>query len=304
MAAIKNWIEAFRLRTLPLAFSSIGMGSLLAYKNNTLNATITIFAFLTTLCLQILSNLSNDYGDSIHGADSEKREGPQRMVQKGVISLGAMRRAMYIAAFFSLITGCCLLYFAWEVIGTKSMAVFFGLGIASIVAAIKYTAGDNPYGYIGLGDLFVFLFFGLLGVVGTYYIQSNTLDLNVFVYGIVYGLLSTAVLNVNNLRDILSDEQVGKYSIPVRLGFKNGKWYHLLLIGIALFLSSYESWIHLKISIVWVAFLAYPLFIYHLIKVFQIETPKLLDPYLKQLALSILFYTITIGIAFYLNQSF
>jgi 1,4-dihydroxy-2-naphthoate octaprenyltransferase len=297
MASLSNWIQAFRLRTLPLAFSSIGMGALLAYQQQVFNGPITILAFLTTLCLQILSNLSNDYGDSIHGADSDQREGPQRMVQKGVISLMAMKRAMYIASAASLLTGCTLLYFTWEVIGTFQLLLFFLLGITCIAAAIKYTAGNNPYGYLGLGDLFVFIFFGLAGVLGTYFIQANEIHTEIVLYGIIYGLLSTAVLNVNNLRDISSDALVGKQSIPVRIGFFYGKLYHLGLIGIAMVMGTYLSYFSFKGPFWNIALLAYPLFIYHLIQVFRTENPKLLD-------LSILFYTITIGITFYLNQAF
>jgi 1,4-dihydroxy-2-naphthoate polyprenyltransferase len=217
-------LHAIRLRTLPLALSSILMGSILAAYGNNFRWPVFILAALTTIFLQVLSNLSNDYGDSIHGADSEERKGPVRAVQSGMISLSEMKTAMILLTGFSLLSGLTLLYFSFQ--DWQLFALFLGFGIMAIWAAITYTSGDKPYGYVGLGDISVFLFFGLLGVVGTYFLHSLDITLTVFWPAISLGCFSTAVLNINNIRDIESDKKAGKKSIPVRIGRKKAIHYN------------------------------------------------------------------------------
>ncbi|WP_291785670.1 1,4-dihydroxy-2-naphthoate octaprenyltransferase, partial [Cecembia sp.] len=201
------WMHAIRLRTLPLALSCIFMGSFLAAYTGHLRWEVLILAALTTVFLQILSNLANDYGDSVHGADSVERKGPIRAVQSGLISLKEMKRAMFILAGLSLLTGLVLLYVAVQNWVTFSLFLF--LGLLAIWAAISYTSGKNPYGYVGLGDLSVFLFFGLLGVAGTYFLHSLSLSWSILWPAFSLGCFSTAVLNINNIRDIESDQKAG-----------------------------------------------------------------------------------------------
>lgn len=228
---MKNWIEAFRLRTLPLALSSIGMGSFLAAKNGMYRWEVFALCALTTIFLQILSNLANDYGDTQNGADNVERQGPTRTVQTGAITSKAMLRAIIIFVILSLVSGISLLLISlgWEAL--QKVALFFGLGILCIIAAIKYTAGQNPYGYAGLGDISVFTFFGLVGVLGTYYLHGQDFSSDLILPAISCGMFSVAVLNVNNIRDIESDEVAGKKSIPVRLGPKKARIYHWMILG-------------------------------------------------------------------------
>jgi len=293
---VKAWISAFRPRTLPLALSCIGMGGFMAAANDVFNGTIVGLCVLTTLFLQILSNLANDYGDSKHGADSEHREGPMRAVQAGHIKAEHMKKGMIVFSLLSLISGLALLWVAFGSEGMLLALLFLGLGLASIWAAINYTAGSNPYGYAGLGDVFVFIFFGLVGVLGTYFLQAQTMETIVILPAMVCGFFATAVLNVNNIRDINSDVLAGKYSIPVRLGPKRARIYHLFLLtagtlsAFAYVALSFYSWWQLLFI------LALPLVIVNGVNVWRKQTSKELDPYLKQMAITTLLFVLLFGI--------
>lgn len=289
------WIEAARPRTLPLALASIFLGSFLAAYNNEFNWWVLALASLTTVFLQVLSNLANDYGDSIHGADSAEREGPSRSVQAGLISASAMRKAMILFGALSFLSGILLLWIALE-FRWQELLFFLGLGILAIVAAITYTSGSRPYGYAGLGDISVFIFFGLVGVLGTYYLHANTFYPDLLLPAASCGLFATAVLNVNNIRDIRSDKIAGKYSIPVRLGRERAVYYHWALLGLGLLASIlfvlrnyYSPW-------QWLFLLSTPLLFINARAVKQKETAAALDPYLKQMALATLAYVLTFGI--------
>ncbi|WP_456460536.1 1,4-dihydroxy-2-naphthoate polyprenyltransferase [Reichenbachiella sp.] len=291
----KHWLSAFRLRTLPLALSSIFMGNFLAKWQGAFDWGILGLAASTTIFLQILSNLANDYGDSIHGADSEDRKGPSRAVQTGAISKGQMKTAIIVFAGLSLTSGISLLAMAfadqWMLI-----TVFLVLGLLAIYAAITYTAGSNPYGYRGLGDISVLIFFGLVGVFGSYFLQAKTLDWNVMLPALSCGLLATGVLNVNNIRDIESDEKAGKISIPVRIGRDKAVVYHFVLLGLAML--SGVAFIMLNAS-GWTSYLfvlAFPLIIKNGVAVKTKTSAAALDPYLKQLALSTLLYVLLFGV--------
>ncbi|MDX5348668.1 MAG: 1,4-dihydroxy-2-naphthoate polyprenyltransferase, partial [Hymenobacteraceae bacterium] len=228
---VKAWVSAFRLRTLPLAFSCIGMGAFMAAAAGKFDGAVVGLCALTTLFLQILSNLANDYGDTKHGADSHHREGPKRAVQAGHISAAQMKAGMIVFALLSLASGILLLWLALGEKGLYLFLLFLGLGLASIWAAINYTAGSKPYGYAGLGDIFVFVFFGWVGVMGTYFLQTQTFDAVVLLPATACGFFATAVLNVNNIRDIYSDELAGKRSLPVRLGPVKARVYHWFLLA-------------------------------------------------------------------------
>ena len=291
---MKKWLSAFRLRTLPLALSSIGMGSFLAAAAGKFSWLIFTLCALTTIFLQILSNLANDYGDTMNGADSDHREGPQRAVQSGAISLVAMKVAIAIFIILSLISGVSLLYVSFG-LNKQDFLFFFGLGLLAILAAVAYTAGRKPYGYMGLGDLSVLLFFGLVGVMGSYYLYTNTISLDLFLPALSCGLFSVAVLNVNNIRDIESDKKAGKYSIPVRIGREAAVKYHiaLILIGVlasfAYSLINYHSWFQFAFIIV------LPMFSINIKAVKNKSSAKELDPYLKQMALSTLIFILFFG---------
>jgi len=291
---IKPWISAFRLRTLPLAIAGIGMGGFLAASVGGFQLEIFLLTILTAVLLQILSNVANDYGDSINGADNEERVGPSRAVQDGLISSVAMKRAMIIFIVLSLISGVTLLYlaFGWSM---RAFIVFFALGLLSVLAAIAYTVGKKPYGYIGLGDISVLIFFGLVGVVGSFYLQTEILSWQYFLPALSCGLFSIAVLNVNNIRDIESDKIAGKYSIPVRIGRKKAVKYHWFLL-ITGFLAAVVYTILNFESINQLLFLAVvPMLFKNGIAVSEKPSSEL-DPYLKQMAMTTLFFVLSFGV--------
>lgn len=229
--ALGDWIKAARPRTLPLAVSSVGLGGLLAYQADLLNLPILVWTFITTLLLQVLSNFANDYGDTVNGADSAAvdRKGPSRAVQSGAISASQMRNAVTITSGLAFLSGLYLLYQAF---GTNwsLWLPFLGLGILAIIGAITYTMGKRPYGYAGLGDLAVFLFFGFLGVCGSFYLHAGFIS-HESVHGAIFiGAYSVLVLNLNNIRDIESDKKAGKMSIPVRIGLGPAMIYHAIIL--------------------------------------------------------------------------
>ena len=294
-SAWEAWIAASRPRTLPLALASIFLGSFLAAFYSSFNWLVLVLASLTTIFLQILSNLANDYGDSIHGADSVEREGPQRSVQAGYITASAMRQGVILFSVLSFVSGITLLVVSLE-FHWQELVFFLVLGILAIIAAITYTSGKRPYGYAGLGDISVFLFFGLVGVLGTYYLHTADLDWLLILPAVSCGLFATAVLNVNNIRDIRSDKIAGKLSIPVRIGRPAAVRYHwaLLLVGllasVAFVLAEYHSpW-------QWLFLLSVPLLFRNARAVKVKETASALDPYLKQMAMATLVYVLTFGL--------
>lgn len=292
---IKHWLQAFRLRTLPLALSSIFMGNFLAKWQGAFDGAILGLAVATTIFLQILSNLANDYGDSIHGADSADREGPSRAVQTGAISKAQMKMAMIVFSVLSLVSGLLLLATAF-VENWILIFVFLVIGIAAIYAAITYTAGSNPYGYRGLGDISVLIFFGLVGVFGSYYLQTKTLNWEILLPALSCGLLATGVLNVNNIRDIDSDQKAGKISIPVRIGRDNAVVYHFVLLGLAMLSALVFVWLNTSDWTSYLFVLSFPLVIKNALAVKNKTTAAALDPYLKQLALSTLLFVILFGV--------
>lgn len=288
-------MQAVRLRTLPLALASIAMGSFLAADEGLFKVSIFILAAVTTIFLQILSNLANDYGDSLHGADSIDRKGPKRSVQSGNISARSMKIAISITAILSLSSGTLLLLTAIENLDA-SFFIFFLLGIAAVLAAMGYTMGKNPYGYTGLGDLFVLLFFGLLGVLGTCFLYSGYLNAYHILPALTSGLFATAVLNVNNIRDIESDNLAGKRSVPVRIGRQKAVIYHWLLLGTGFGLAVIYVIIEYDSPFQFLFIISLPLFIQNGLEVQNKSTASELDPSLKKMAISSLIFTLLFGV--------
>ncbi|MCU0416259.1 MAG: 1,4-dihydroxy-2-naphthoate polyprenyltransferase [Cytophagaceae bacterium] len=298
---ISDWIQAFRLRTLPLSLSTIGMGGVLAAYYNAFHWNVFLACCSTTLFLQILSNIANDYGDSVHGADRPERVGPTRAVQSGRIHSNDMKRAMGLFALLSFVSGIYLLFLLIQLLSLTTLGIFLLLGIAAIFAAIRYTAGDSPYGYKGLGDIFVFLFFGWVAVMGTFFLQVGHVEAMVWLPASTMGFFSTGVLNVNNLRDIESDPLAGKKTIPVRIGWIAGKWYQTFLIFAGWACAGIYWILTVNSPIQIVSWLSLPLFIRHLILIWKQDQPKGLDPYLKQLAMSTLFFVLSFGLGILLG---
>lgn len=272
------------------------MGSFLAAYYSSFSWTIFFWSALTTVLLQILSNLANDYGDSIHGADSTSRKGPSRAVQSGKISPQKMRIAIGLFILLSFCSGLYLLYISGVLQKTGAFIFFLILGISAIVAAIKYTAGKNPYGYAGLGDAAVLIFFGWLGVAGTFYLYTQELDWSIFLPATATGLFATAVLNINNIRDIDSDKTAGKMSIPVRLGNNKARIYHIFLLAFGVLFTILFTLLHFCSPFQFLFLIALPLIILNGYKILTIKENHKLDPYLKQMALSTLAWVITFGV--------
>ena len=286
MARLKTWISAFRLRTLPLSISGAVVGSSYAYFLGFFDMLIFVLIVLTTLSFQILSNLANDYGDGIKGTDNNSRIGPERALQSGAISPKQMKSAIIVNAILSTILALLLIYVAFGVSQLFSSLIFIVLGALSIYAAIAYTVGKSAYGYRALGDLMVFLFFGWLSVMGTYFLFAKDLNSMLLIPASAIGCLSAAVLNLNNMRDLETDLKSNKITLAGYLGKKWSKIYHFALILSAILLMlifqysiSYSKIMYLS----WIAFI--PL-ILHLKVVFFVKNPKDFDPHLKLVALS------------------
>ncbi|AIR05297.1 1,4-dihydroxy-2-naphthoate octaprenyltransferase [Cedecea neteri] len=274
------WLESLRPRTLPLAFASIVCGSALAYWQGVFDPAVALLALLTAGLLQILSNLANDYGDAVKGSDKEDRIGPLRGMQKGMITQAQMKRALVITVVLICLSGLSLVALACH-----TFADFMGfllLGVLSIVAAITYTVGTRPYGYMGLGDISVLVFFGWISVAGTWYLQAHSLAPLVILPATACGLLATAVLNINNLRDIDSDRENGKSTLAVRLGPVIARRYHAgLLIGSLVCLALFNL-IWLKSLWGWLFVLAAPLLLKQAAYVVREQSPVAMRPMLER----------------------
>jgi 1,4-dihydroxy-2-naphthoate octaprenyltransferase len=300
MIKVKAWLSAFRLRTLPLSISGIIAGSFLAMHHGYWNAAIFSLAMLTTLIFQILSNLANDLGDTLKGADNEQRVGPTRSVQSGAISIREMKNAVGLFAAFGLLASGSLIFTAIESMPTPILWTYSILAILCIVAAITYTLGKKAYGYLGLGDVFVFLFFGAVSVLGVYGLYTYTIVTSGLYLMTVFGALSVAVLNLNNMRDCENDAQVGKRTLVVKIGFHRAKYYHLTLFLLALIATVLFSWSEGN-ALFLLLLLPFIIFTKHLIKVWNTTIPSEFDPELKKVALStflvaLIFMTIVISL--------
>lgn len=259
--SLRIWVDAARPKTLPLALVSILTGSVLAFSVGSWSWPVTVLALLTATLLQILSNLANDYGDALKGTDNEQRLGPMRAIQSGAVSLADMKQAMIINVLLTIVSGLALVFYALD--SAQSIAAFLALGVLAILAAIAYTVGNKPYGYVGLGDVSVFIFFGLLGVSGSYFLHTGQIEWRLLLPSLGCGLLAVSVLNINNMRDIENDALCGKRTVVVRLGQQRAKIYHLLLLVGAL--CAFASYLLLQDRSAW---LSVP-FLFSLIVLFE-----------------------------------
>lgn len=287
MSKIKAWLYAFRLRTLPLAFSSIITGSAIAFihSQNAFGWKVLLLCLLTTLLLQILSNLANDYGDSEKGTDNDERIGPVRAVQAGMLSFSEIKTGIIVAVVLCLVFGSMLVKEATRGLDVRYGLFFFALGLAAITAAIKYTVGKNAYGYLGLGDVFVFLFFGIVGVCGSYYLLAHRFHYSVLLPGFTIGAFASGVLNLNNMRDRDSDAKAGKNSLVVKIGIVAAKKYHKALIVLGFVASIVFVFLNFTSTMQFLFIITVPLFRKHMALVSKIEDAREFDPLLKQLAI-------------------
>jgi 1,4-dihydroxy-2-naphthoate octaprenyltransferase len=301
MASVKSWIKAARLRTLPLAMSGILMGASLSFLDGGFNSTVTILAIITALFIQIFSNFANDYGDSQKGTDNHHRVGPRRTVQSGEITPDQMKTGMIILIVLSLFFGIWLVLAGTKGLHLTTFLLFLAFGIVALIAAYRYTAGSNPYGYAGFGDVAVFLFFGILPVAGTYFLNAHQIKADMFLPALSIGLFSTGVLNLNNMRDIENDRNSGKHTVVVRLGNSRSKIYHNLLISIGMLTAIGYTALNAKSIAQWIFLFAFPLFIRDLIQVNRTTEPRNFDPFLKKLSLTTLLFTVLFGLGIILS---
>mgnify|MGYP005989621559 FL=1 len=294
---VKNYIQAARLRTLPLSVSGIIVGSFLAASQGFFNWIISLLAIFTTIGFQVLSNFANDYGDGIKGTD-DNRTGEKRLVASGAISPKQMKSAMIITTIITLIIALLLIYVAFGKDNFGYSILFFFLGVASISAAIKYTVGNSAYGYSGFGDVFVFVFFGLLSVVGSYFLFTKEINFTIFLPAFSIGLLSTAVLNLNNMRDRVNDKKANKNTLVVKIGAEFAKYYHYYLIISSFLFALLYVVIKFENPFQFLFVIAYLPLIKHLFFVIKNKDEAALDSELKKVALS----TFLFGILFGLGQ--
>lgn len=284
MSKSKAWISAFRLRTLPLSLSGIILGSGIAAYNGFWNGGIFTFSMITTVLFQVLSNLANDLGDAQKGTDNEHRVGPARAVQSGKITSGEMKGAVLLFSILSAVSAGWLILIGTQHMPVQILYAYIVLAIFCILAAITYTVGKKAYGYHGLGDVMVFIFFGLVSVLGVYSLYSKTFDWLNVLPAIAIGLLSTAVLNLNNMRDIVNDRNSGKITLAVRMGSNFSKLYHSFLI-MGSFVSMVYFLVEIKEELAFLGLLPFLMLFLHVRKVMSTRDPKDFDPELKKVAL-------------------
>lgn len=307
MASIKTWIKAARLRTLPLSLSGIIVGSFIAYHDGIFQLNVLLLALLTTLGFQVLSNFANDLGDAQKGADNEGRIGPERAIQSGEVSISEMKIAVYVLSVASFVFAALLIGVSAQGKDASFWYFYLFLALACIAAAIAYTVGKKAYGYHGLGDVFVFIFFGVVSVVGVYHLYPSSFSITSFEWKLLLpattiGALSMAVLNLNNMRDRQNDVLVGKNTLAVKLGKEKAKQYHAILIVVAILsmfiyvINFQSSWYFLLLIV--------PSFILikHLVAVFKTSEEKGFDPFLKTVSLTTFLISILFVISTILNH--
>ncbi len=297
MQKIAAWFNAARLRTLPLSLSGILVGTGLASFYEKKDLSIFILALLTTVGFQVTSNFANDYGDGVKGTDNEDRIGPKRAFQSGLLSRKELKIGILIAVLISTVFALSALFLAFGTNDIEYFTLFVVLASLSIWAAIKYTVGKSAYGYKGLGDIFVFLFFGLLAVLGSLFLYTKFITAFAWLPAITVGALSTGVLNLNNLRDVVSDKKANKNTVIVKMGFENGKKYHYVLLIVSFLAMLAFIVFNFKYWYQFIPLLAFIPIAVHFRTVVKTEKPVLLDPELKKLALS----TFLMSILFYIT---
>ena len=300
MKQLKVWLKAVRLRTLPLSVSGILIGNSLCFQHTEFSVTLFVLMLFTAISFQIISNFANDYGDGVKGTDNENRLGPKRVLQQGLLSREILKKGIVIISLISLLLAFVLIFLAFGFNSWNYILIFIGLSFASVWAAIFYTVGNKAYGYYGFGDLFVFLFFGGVSVLGAYFVQLKTFSYPAILLSLVVGFLSVGVLNLNNMRDIDNDAFVGKRTLVVIMGAAIAKKYHLflLIVSVSILVYVFSS---VSIRFFWIPYLAIIPLIVHFISVLKNSEPKFFDPELKKLSLSIFFLSILIFFSFYLG---
>ena len=300
MPSFQVWLSAARPRTLPLSIAGILVGGGLALQEGAFNWSIFILAILATLGFQILSNYANDYGDGVKGTDNAERVGPARAMQSGLLTARDLKKAIIITSIITVIIVLLLIYVSFGVDHFLLSILFLLLGVAAIVSAIKYTVGKSAYGYRGLGDVFVFIFFGLVGVLGSFFLFTQHINLLQILPAITIGALSTMVLHLNNMRDREADARVGKNTLAVVLGAADAEKYHSVLFVLGLL--GWVSYLMLTAThfIDYISLVAFIPLVKHMFTVRSTSIHALLDPELKKVALSTFLLAVLFFISCYL----
>lgn len=295
---IKAWILAARLRTLPLSVSGIIVGYAIAGIYKSEDVAVFILALITTILFQIISNFANDYGDGIKGTDNKDRIGPVRALQSGILTSKELKRGIYFLVLLAIVSVIILLYYSFGINNILYFILFGILGLFSIWAAIKYTVGDSAYGYKGLGDFFVFVFFGLVAVMGTMFLVHESIAVTAVLPAVTVGALSVCVLNLNNLRDMESDKKANKNTLIVKIGYENGKRYHFFLLFLSLICAFLFTTFHYKTLVNFCWLLSYIPIVMHVIRVNKVKSGKKIDPELKIIALSTFLFAVLFYFSF------
>lgn len=298
MGSINAWILAARLRTLPLSLSGILIAAAIAIDAGFFIISVFLWSLVITVLLQVLSNVANDYGDGVKGTDNADRIGPKRAMQSGLLTANALKWGMSVLVVLTVVAIWRL--FVEADLPFTDLMVFVGLGFLSLVAAIAYTVGKRPYGYRGLGDIMVFVFFGGVSVIAGSYLYIQTFSTAQFLFALSVGLYSTSVLNLNNLRDSESDALSNKMTFVVRMGYKKAIMYHhaLLIVGFVSYVAGVGQ-IDSNATLI-----ALPIALFLRAHLKRVRSAKgalvTLDPELKRMALftffSALFVLILVGI--------
>ena len=300
------WIGAMRPRTLPLALATIVLGTLLAADRGFFDATLLVLTALTATAYQILSNLSNDLGDALRGADDRRAEGAEkRAVASGLITASSMRRAVGIATLVALLLTAATSWLGTRGLSPSFFILFILLGLAAIASARGYTLGRYAYGYRGLGDLFVLFFFGPVGVAGSFFMQTQSWDWLMLLPGLSVGLFAAGVLNLNNMRDIETDRAAGKNTLAGKMGLSMARLYQLLLL--------FQGWLAATLFVLVQApvtcsrsFLfaaTLPLMAETAWKGWKAKTPAEFDKLLKPLALQTVLFALLMGIGLLIDAN-
>lgn len=295
----KGVIRSMRLRTLPLSTAGILLGILLACAEHSVPWYVILLTILTTISLQILSNMSNELGDWLSGVDGTGREGPKYGIEGGGLTEDEMRSCIRITVLVCCILGLAMIRSSFGTILCMESEILVVLGAAAIWAAMHYTLGNKPYGYRGFGDIFVFIFFGLVPVAGGYFVCSHVIDFRTLIPGAAIGLFSVGVLNVNNIRDMKSDAGT-RITVPLRLGEHKAKIYHTVLItgGWTLMMLYTVIFTHGWLPFLYIITL--PLYIKHLSGVWKLSG-RGLDPMLPMLVISTFIFSLLAGAGYILQ---
>ena len=296
MSKILAAVKSMRLRTLPLSTAGVLLGILLATADYRVSWGVAVLTVLTTVCLQILSNLSNELGDVLHGTDTPERLGPQYGLNSGELTVAQMKRLIGLFVVLCMVSGTAMTWYSFGTLLDLTPILVLLLGAAAITGAMKYTLGRNPYGYRGLGDVYVFLFFGIVAVCGAYFVVSHTMFWRLLLPGAAVGCFSVGVLNVNNIRDMKTDAR-NRVTVAIRLGEHRAKIYQsiLIVLGWALMVAycclRFFSWWH------YLYVLTLPLFVLHLRGVWQ-RNDRELDPMLPLLVMATFLFCVLAGVGF------